>query len=106
MQCAGLRRERVYRKYDTTAARHHAQMLAFSMETCGGMAPDAETLLHIVADAGEEQLGLWPKAAVLKQLTGAVSIAVQRGNAMSFLAGYTRAMALGAEGAAGQERGQ
>jgi hypothetical protein len=25
---------------------------------------------------------------------------------MSFLAGYTRAMALGAEGAAGQERGQ
>jgi hypothetical protein len=97
---------RKHRKYDTTAARHHAQMLAFSMETCGGMAPDAETLLHIVADAGEEQLGLWPKAAVLKQLTGAVSIAVQRGNAMSFLAGYTRAMALGAEGAAGQERGQ
>ena len=55
-------RERVYRRPK------------ISMETCGGMAPDAETLLHIVADAGEEQLGLWPKAAVLKQLTGAVSI--------------------------------
>ena len=81
---------RKHRKYDVTAAKHHAQMLAFSMETCGGMAPDAETLLHIVADAGEEQLGLWPKAAVLKQLTGAVSIAVQRGNTMSFLAGNYR----------------
>ena len=98
-----MRQQTKHLKYDRTAAKHHAQMLAFSMETCGGMAPDAETLLHIVADAGEEQLGLWPKAAVMKQLTGAVSIAVQRGNAMSFLAGHARAIALGAVGVASQE---
>ena len=60
-------------------------MLAFSVETCGGMASDAETLLHLVAKLGEEGLALWPKAAVLKELIGAVSIAVQRGTAMSFL---------------------
>jgi len=100
---AKMRQQSKHLKYDRTAAKHHAQMLAFSMETCGGMAPDAETLLHIVADAGEEQLGLWPKAAVMKQLTGAVSIAVQRGNAMSFLAGHARAIALGAVGVASQE---
>ena len=101
-----MRQQSEHLKYDRTAARHHAQMLAFSMETCGGMAPDAETLLHIVADAGEEQLGLWPKAAVLKQLTSGVSIAVPRGNAMAFLAGHTRALALGAAGDASQERGE
>ena len=82
-------------KYDRTAAQHHAQMLAFSVETCGGMASDAVTLTHIIADAGEEMLGLWPKDEILKQLVGAVSVAVQRGNGMTFLAGYTRAMAAG-----------
>jgi hypothetical protein len=89
-----MRQQSKHLKYDRTAARHHAQMLAFSMETCGGMAPDAETLMHIVADAGEEHLGLWPKAAV------------QRGNAMSFLAGHARAMALGAMGGASPEGGE
>ena len=91
-------------KYDGTAAQHHAQMLAFSMETCGGLAPDAVTLLHIIADAGEEQLGLWPRGAILKQLVGAVSIAIQRGNCMTFLAGYTRAMAMGLKGSDRQEQ--
>ena len=33
----------------------------------------------------------------MKQLVGAVSIAVQRGTAMSFLSGYTRAMTLSEE---------
>jgi hypothetical protein len=68
------------------------------------MAPDAVTLLHIIAEAGEEQLGLWPKGDILKQLVGAVSIAVQRGNGMSFLAGYNRAMAVGVEGEGKEEK--
>ena len=94
---AKARQQNKHRKYDRMAARHHAQMLAFSVETCGGMAPDAETLLHLVAKFGEEGLALWPKEAVMKQLVGAVSIAVQRGTAMSFLSGYTRAMTLSEE---------
>ena len=84
-----------HERYDRTAAQHHAQMLAFSVETCGGMASDAVTRMHMIADAGEEMLGLWPKDEILKQLIGAVSIAVQRGNGMTFLAGYPRTMAAG-----------
>ena len=79
-------------KYDRTAAQHHAQMLAFFVETCGGMAPDAVTLLHIIADVGEQKLSVWPRREVLRRLMNTVSIAVQRGNAMTFLAGHTRAM--------------
>ena len=33
----------------------------------------------------------------MKQLVGAVSIAVQRGNGLSFLSGYSRATMLGEE---------
>ena len=100
---AKMRQQAKHHKYDRTAARHHAQMLAFSVETCGGMAPDAETLLHLVARLREERLALWPKEAVIKQLVGAVSIAIQRGNAMSFLSGHTRAMMVGGEEGVGEE---
>ena len=51
------------------------------------MASDAVTLMHMIADVGEVQLGLWPRDDILKQMVSAVSIAVQRGNAMAFLAG-------------------
>jgi len=81
-----------HRKYDTIAAQHGAHMLPFAVETTGGMAPDAVTLLHTIAQAGEEQLGLWPKEDVIEQLVSSVAVAVQKGNAMTYLAGYDRAM--------------
>ena len=56
------------------------------------MAPDAVTLLHIVADVGEQKLNVWPRGEILRRLMDTVSIAVQRGNAMTFLADHTRAM--------------
>ena len=59
------------------------------------MTPDAQRLLWIIATAGEEQLGMWPKREVAKQLTSAVAIAIQKGNAMTYLAGHSRAMAPG-----------
>ena len=71
-----MRQQAKHSKHDRTAARHHAQMLALSVETCGGMAADAETLLHLVAKLGEQRLALWPKEAVMKQPVGAVSIVV------------------------------
>jgi len=89
---AMMRQRGKHDKYDHTAAQHHAQMLAFSVETCGGMAPDAVTLLHTIAEAAEQKLGLWPHGDVLRHLLDTVSIAVQRGNSMTFLAGYSRAM--------------
>ena len=88
-----MRQRGKHDEYDHTAAQHHAQMLAFSVETCGGMVPDAVTLLHTIAGAAEQKLGLWPQGDDLRHLLDAVSIAVVRGNAMTFLAGYSRAIA-------------
>ena len=38
---------------------------------------------------------MWPKREVARQLTSAVVIAIQKGNAMTYLAGHSRAMAPG-----------
>ena len=84
-----------HRKYDQTAADQQPEFIPFVVETSGGMAPDAERLLWIIAKAGEEQLGMWPKREVARQLTSAVAIAIQKGNAMTYLAGHSRAMAPG-----------
>jgi hypothetical protein len=46
------------RKYQETAVRHRAELLPFCMETCGGMAPDAITLLSAMGEMGEERLGM------------------------------------------------
>ena len=40
-------------------------------------------------------MGMWPKREVARQLTSAVAIAIQKGNAMTYLAGHSRAMAPG-----------
>jgi hypothetical protein len=80
-------------KYKETAAQHHAELLPFCMETCGGMASDAITLLSAMGDMGEEQLGMWPRHIVIRHLTGSVATSVQRGNAVAWLSGYSRALA-------------
>ena len=66
------------RKYAQTAAQHNALMLPFSLETCGGMAPEALRLLKLMGQAGEEHLALWPRGEVVRYLVGAVAMAVQR----------------------------
>ena len=84
-----------HRKYHTVAADHHMEMLPFVVETHGGMAPDAATLMFVIAQAGEEQLGQWPKEDVLNQIASAVAIAIQRGNAMTYFSGHSRATLAG-----------
>jgi hypothetical protein len=79
-------------KYGETAARH-AELLPFSVETYGGMAPDAIKLLSAMGSMGDEQLGVWPRHVVIRYLVGAVATSVQWGNAVSWLAGYSRALA-------------
>ena len=64
-----------------------------SVESCGGMAPDAITLLHVISEAGQEHLGLWPRDQIVRQLLGSVAIAVQKGNAMALLSAHSRATA-------------
>jgi hypothetical protein len=45
-----------------------------------------------MGDMGEEQLGMWPRHVVIRHLIGSVATAVQRGNAVAWLSGYSRAM--------------
>ena len=84
---------RKHNKYRETAAQHRAELLPFSVETYGGMAPDAITLLAAMGSMGDEQLGVWPRHVVIRHLVGAVATSVQRGNAVTWLAGYSRALA-------------
>jgi hypothetical protein len=79
-------------KYKDTAAQHEAQLLPFSVETCGAMAPDAVRLLQLISRAGREHLGLWPHEQTMRHALGAVAVAVQRGTAIALLAGYSNAM--------------
>ena len=80
MRCKNVRR--IYFcpwLYTAAASQQDARMLPFSVESCGGMAPDAITLLHVITEAGQEHLGLWPRDQIVRQLLGSVAIAVQRG---------------------------
>jgi hypothetical protein len=79
-------------RYLETADQNHAELLPFSVETYGGMAPDAIKLLSAMGAMGEEQLGMWPRHVVIRHLIGSVATAVQRGNAVAWLSGYSRAM--------------
>jgi hypothetical protein len=79
-------------KYKKTAANCEARLLPFAVETFGGLAPDAVTLLKALSRAGEEHLGLWPRDVIVRQLLGSVAVAVQRGNAMAVLSGYCKAV--------------
>jgi hypothetical protein len=81
-----------HKKYDALAARHGASFFAFSVETCGGMAPESMELLQRVARAGQQQLPLWPYRQILQHMLGNVAMAIQRGNAMTVLAGYASAV--------------
>ena len=82
------------------------EMLPFVVETHGGMAPEAATLMFVIAQAGEEQLGQWPKEDVVNQIASAVAIAIQRGNAMTYFSGHSRATLAGLKRAQQQQRVQ
>jgi hypothetical protein len=84
--------ERKRTKYEKTAAFHEARLLPFAVESFGGLAPDAVTLLKELSRAGEEHLGLWPRDVIVRQLLGSVAVAVQKGNAMAVLSGYSKAV--------------
>jgi uncharacterized Fe-S cluster-containing radical SAM superfamily protein len=80
------------RHYAKVVALHHYQMLPFVVETCGGMGPKAETLVELMAEAGEAHLRMWTKNAIIHELLHTVAIAVQRGSAVAYLHGYERAL--------------
>jgi hypothetical protein len=83
------------RKYEETAARHEAKLLIFSVETCGGMAPDAMTMLDEISRAGQEHLSLWSHQQIVQHMLCSVAIAIQKGNAMAVLGAYSTAIVRG-----------
>ena len=70
------------RKYDETAERWGFRLLPLAVETTGGMAPDAEKLVEAMAEASEEQLGLWSADTVSRHVHSLLAVAIQRGNAL------------------------
>ena len=82
-------------KYAGVASRIGAELLNVSVDASGGMASDAFRLVQAVGEEGERwSVGAWSSSAIQRQLLGAVAVAVQRGNALTMLAGYTRAASM------------
>ena len=80
------------KKYSQLSSLHGYEQLPFVMETCGGIGPSADVLVKTMAEASEEHLRVWSKEAVIRQLVSSVAIAVQRGNALTYLEGYDKAL--------------
>ena len=74
------------KKYNTIATRHHAALLPFAVEVCGGMGDCAADLLDRIASAGAEQFGFWSHSRIVQHLLAVVAVAIQKGNAMTALA--------------------
>ena len=79
-------------KYSGVASRLGAELLNMSVDTSGGMASEGLQLIQAISDEGERwSAGTWTSANITRHLTGAIATAVQRGNAMAMLSGYTQA---------------
>jgi hypothetical protein len=89
------KQNRKNKKYASVASRIGAELLNMSVDSCGGMASDAVRLGEAIAVEGERlSAGTWSSGEINRQLLGAIAMAVQRGNALAMLAGYTRAAAV------------
>ena len=78
------------RKYRHTANIQAAQFIPFAVETFGGLGPQAEKLIKQIIITSRDQMILWPHLQLVEELRGAIAIAIQRGNAMTMLAGYAK----------------
>ena len=89
---AAIQQGRKNKKYASVAARVGAELLNVSVDACGGLASDAVLLVEAIGEEGERwSMGAWKSESIKRHLRGAVATAVQRGNAMAMLCGFTRA---------------
>jgi hypothetical protein len=80
------------KKYTHIALDRGFEQLPFVVETCGGLGPSAVELIRAMAQAGAEQLAVWSRQDIIRQLAGAVAVAVQRGGVMTYLQGYDQTL--------------
>ena len=86
-------------KYQSVAAQLGAELLNVCVEACGGMASDAVRLVQAIGEEGARwSQGTWKSADIERQLLGAIAVAVQRGNALMMLSGFTRMMRVQLDG--------
>ena len=82
-------------KYAGVASRLGAELLNVCVDSCGGMASEAARLIQAIGEEGERwSVGTWTSNSIERQLLGAIAVAVQRGNALTMLSGYTRTMSV------------
>ena len=82
------------KKYAGVASHIGAELMNACVETCGGLGTGTVRLAQAIGEEGERwSMGTWVNGTIERQLLGAIAIAVQRGNAMVVLTGYTRATA-------------
>ena len=74
-------------KYKGTASQHEAKFIAFVIESTGGLSDTAVFLLKQILLAGRDNRTLWPWEEVRKECFCLVAIAIQKGNAMTMIAG-------------------
>jgi hypothetical protein len=88
------RQRRKNTKYGRVASRIGAELLNVSVDACGALASDAARLVEAIGEEGERwSAGTWSSRAIERYLLGAIAVAVQRGNALAMLTGYSRAIA-------------
>ena len=92
------RQQEKRRKYSSVAARLVAELLPYSVETCGGMADDAMKLVQAMGEEGEEAMGAWTKAEIMRYIVSLTAAAVQRGNARAVLSGRMKSLRMTAMG--------
>jgi hypothetical protein len=92
------RQQEKRRKYSSVATRLVAELLPFSVETYGGMADDAMKLVQAMGEEGEEAMGAWTKAEIMRYILSLTAVAVQRGNARVVLSGRMKSLRMIAEG--------
>ena len=93
---ASVKQQQKRNKYGSVAARIGAELSPFAVESSGGMAQDALKLIHAMAEEGEDTMRMWSGEQIARHSLCLTATAVQRGNAMMMLHGYTqcrRAMA-------------
>jgi hypothetical protein len=83
-------------KYKGTAAQHEAKFIAFVIESTGGLNDTAVFLLKQILLAGRDNRTLWPWEEVIRECFCSVAIAIQKGNAMTMIAGRNKAIGMGA----------
>jgi len=82
-------------KYKGTASQHEAKFIAFVIESTGGLSDTAVSFLKQIILASRDNNTLWAWEEVRNECFWSVAIAIQKGNAMTMIAGRNKAIGMG-----------